>query len=235
MVKMNRNTIELLTSANWSRTNWDLSWESIIKLDELLPKVDQTYQISLEDSEARDTKNGRHYLLWLPPHSELNTLSDRPTEVLKSYIIEAELSQGEWLEEGHNFGAERSFSAKIISIKRMLDYLPELQVIQEQTISQYFEYSPYYTEFLRWDNFCLFILRDEYKHTELLLNINQENYYLVLVNNWLSYSYHGYICKYLLNAQEIALLKKYMIDSNKLTSYTDDLEEKHLVQGVLYM
>lgn len=235
MVKMNRNKIELLASANWSRTNWDLSWESIIKLDELLPRVGERYQISLQDSEAQHTKNGRYYLLWLPPHSELNTLYDRPTEVLKSYVIEAELSQGEWINEGHSFGAERSFSATIISIRRVLEYLPEIQVIQGQKISKYFECHPYRTEFLKWDNFCLFIVEDQYQHTELLFNIDQENYYLIFVNDWLSYSYDTYICKYLLDTQQIEFLKKYMIESNKLTSCTDDLKEEHLVQGALYM
>ena len=232
---MDRKKIELLASANWSRTNWDLSWEPIIKLDEILPRVGEQYQISLQDSEAQNTKNGQYYLLWLPPHSELNTLYDRPTEVLKSYVIEAELSQGEWIKEGHSFGAERSFSAIIISIKSMLEYLPEIQVIQGEIFSQYFECHPYRTEFLQWDNFCLFIVEDQYQHTELLFNINQENYYLIFVNDWLSYSYDSYICKYLLDAQQIEFLKKYMIASNKLTSCTDDLNEDHFIQGALYM
>lgn len=52
------NKIKLLKSANWSQINWDLSWETIINLDEILPKVGGNYQISLEDSEARYTKNG---------------------------------------------------------------------------------------------------------------------------------------------------------------------------------
>lgn len=231
---MNRKKIELLTSANWSRTNWDLSWEPIIKLDEILPKVGERYQISLQDSEAKNTKNGQYYLLWLPPHSELNTLYDRPTEVLKSYVIEAELSQGEWIEEGYGFSAERSFSAIIISIKSMLEYLPEIQITQEG-ISQYFQCNPYRTEFLKWNNFCFFIVEDQYQHTELLFNIDQESYHLIFVNDWLSYSYDSYICKYLLDAQQIEFLKKYMIESNQLTSCTDDLKEDHLVQGALYM
>lgn len=232
MVKINRNKIELLASANWSRTNWNLSWEPIIKLDELLPRVGERYQISLKDSEARHTE--RYYLLRLPPHSELNTLYDRPTEVLKACVIEAELSQGEWITDGHSFGAERSFSATIISIKKMFDFLPEIQVIQGEKISHYFEFH-YRINFLKWNNFCLFIVDDQYKNTELLFNIDQENYYLIFVNDWLSYSYDSYICKYLLDAQQIEFLNKYMIESNKLTSYTDDLEEEHLVQGALYM
>ncbi|MDY6481936.1 hypothetical protein SKM54_05685 [Acinetobacter faecalis] len=234
MVKINRNKIELLASANWSRISWKLSWEPIIKLDELLPRVGERYQISLKDSEARHTENGRYYLLWLPPHSELNTLYDRPTEVLKSCVIEAELSQGEWITDGHSFGAERIFSATIISIRKFFDYLPEIQVIQRERISHYFEFH-HRIEFFKWDNFFLFIIDDEYKNTELLFNIDQGNYYLIFVNDWLSYSYDSYICKYLLDAQQIEFLKKYMIESNKLTSCTEDLEEEHLVQGALYM
>lgn len=235
MVKMNRNKIELLASANWSRTNWNLSWKPIIKLDELLPRVGEKYQISLQDSEAQHTKSGRYYLLWLPPHSELNTLYDRPTEVLKSFVIEAELAQGEWIKEGLSFRTERSFSATIISIRGVFEYLPEVQVTQGQKISQYFEYDPYRTEFLNWDNFCLFIVEDQYQHTELLFKIDKESYYLIFVNNWLSDSYDSCICMYLLDAQQIEFLKKYMIESNKLTSYKDDLKDENLIQGALYM
>ncbi|KAF1025157.1 MAG: hypothetical protein GAK29_02105 [Acinetobacter bereziniae] len=117
----------------------------------------------------------------------------------------------------------------------MFKYLPEIQVVEGQKISQYFECHPYRTEFLKWDNYCLFILEDQYQHTELLLNIVQENYHLIFVNNWLSYSYDSYICKYLLDAQQIEFLNKYMTESNKLTSCVDDLEEEYLIQGAVYM
>ncbi|EPF74644.1 hypothetical protein F945_01411 [Acinetobacter rudis CIP 110305] len=117
----------------------------------------------------------------------------------------------------------------------MFEYLPEVQFTQGQKISQYFECHPYRTEFLKWDNFCLFIVADQYQHTELLFKIDKENYYLLFVNNRLSYSYDSYICKYLLDGQQIEFLKKYMIESNKLTSCTDDLEDENLVQGALYM
>ena len=228
------NKIKLLTSANWSQINWDLSWETIINLDEILPKVGGNYQISIEDSEARYTKNGRYYLLWLPPHSELNTLSDRPTEVLKSHIIEAELSQGDWIKEGY-FDVKRSFTAKVVSIKKMLEYLPELQLINRQKISQYFESNSCQTQFLKWNNFCLFIINDQYQHTELLFKLDQKNYYLIYVNDWVSYSYENYICKYLIDAEQILFLEKYMIAENKLPSCVNEIEDERLIQGALYM
>lgn len=38
---MYKNKIELLASANWTQVNWNLSWQSIIELSELLPKLGQ--------------------------------------------------------------------------------------------------------------------------------------------------------------------------------------------------
>lgn len=58
-----KERIELLASANWSKINWLLSFESVISLDELLPKVAESYEITLQDSEADHTQNGIHYLL----------------------------------------------------------------------------------------------------------------------------------------------------------------------------
>ena len=228
------NKIKLLTSANWSQINWDLSWQTLINLDEILPKVGENYQISLEDSEAKYTQNGRYYLLWFPPHSELNTLSDRPTEVLKTHIIEAELSQGDWIKEGYS-DAKRNFNAKILSIKKMLEYLPEVQLINRQKISQYFESNSCQTQFLKWNNFCLFILNDQYQHTELLFKIDKKNYYLIYMNDWVSYFYESYICKHLIDAEQILFLEKYMIAENKLPSYVNELENEPLIQGASYM
>lgn len=173
-------------------------------------------------------------MLWLPPHSELNTLSDRPTEVLKSHIIEAELSQGDWIKEGH-FDVKRSFTAKIVSIKKMLEYFPELQLVNGQKISQYFESNSCQTQFLKWNNFCLFIINDQYQNTELLFKIDQKNYYLIYLNDWVSYSYESYICKHLINAEQILFLEKYMITENKLPSCVNEIKDERLIQGALYM
>lgn len=77
LINNKNNKIELLTSVNWSRSNWELSCQSVIDLDGLLPKVNESYEICLFDSEATHTQSGKHLLLWLPPHSELNRLSPR--------------------------------------------------------------------------------------------------------------------------------------------------------------
>ena len=128
---MNNNKIELLVSANWSKINWDLSWQPAIDLNELLPKVGESYAITLQDSEADHTQNGIHSLLWLPPHSELNGLDDRPTEVLKAYVIEAELLEDEWIQEGTMSGRERKYIAKIIGVQKLIENLSQLKITKD--------------------------------------------------------------------------------------------------------
>ncbi|SFZ70772.1 hypothetical protein [Chitinimonas taiwanensis] len=81
-------SIELLQTMEWSKLCWDLSFEELIELDLILPKVGSTYTVKLSTNEDH-AKEGRAFLLWQPPHSELNGWRDgRPSEILKSHVIE---------------------------------------------------------------------------------------------------------------------------------------------------
>jgi len=43
--------IELLQTMQWSKLCWDASWEEVIDLETLLPKVGQQYPIKFEENE----------------------------------------------------------------------------------------------------------------------------------------------------------------------------------------
>ncbi len=84
-------SIELLQTMEWSKLCWDQSFEKLIGLDILLPKIGKQYPVKLERNEDF-SKEGQAFILWQPPHSELNGWYDkRPSEILRSYVVEGNL------------------------------------------------------------------------------------------------------------------------------------------------
>ena len=83
--------IKVIDTVEWSRFNWDRSWEKSIDLDMLLPQTGIKYEIPVCFNQA-PIENGTAYVIWKPPHSDLNGWSDkRPSEILKSYVIKGEV------------------------------------------------------------------------------------------------------------------------------------------------
>ena len=81
-------SIELIQTMQWTNLCWEDSFESIIELDTILPRIGEVYPIKLEENEDF-AKEGKAFLLWQPPHSELNGWHDkRPSEILKSYVLD---------------------------------------------------------------------------------------------------------------------------------------------------
>jgi hypothetical protein len=81
-------SIELIQTMQWTQLCWEISFESIIELDNVLPKIGKVYPIKIEENEDF-AKEGKAFLLWQPPHSELNGWYDkRPSEILKSYVLD---------------------------------------------------------------------------------------------------------------------------------------------------
>jgi hypothetical protein len=81
-------SIELLQTMQWSQLCWDRSFDKFIELDIILPKIGAVYPVKLQRNESF-SKEGNAFILWKPPHSELNGWDDkRPTEILKSYVLE---------------------------------------------------------------------------------------------------------------------------------------------------
>ena len=113
--------IQLLQTMQWSKLCWDKSWEDIIEIDSLLPKTSEKYPIKLEDNEYY-AEEGKAYILWLPPHSELNGWWDkRPSEILKSYVLEGTLSNPSSNYEKREY----FFDFQILERKRLTDFFFE--------------------------------------------------------------------------------------------------------------
>jgi hypothetical protein len=72
----------------WTQLCWESSFEKIVDLDLLLPQMGKVYPIKIERNEDF-AKEGKAFILWQPPHSELNGWWDkRPSEILKSYVLD---------------------------------------------------------------------------------------------------------------------------------------------------
>jgi hypothetical protein len=81
-------SIELIQTMEWTQLFWDMSFESIIDLENILPEIGKSYPIKIDENE-NFVKEGAAFLLWRPPHSELNGWYDkRPSEILKSYVLD---------------------------------------------------------------------------------------------------------------------------------------------------
>jgi len=99
--------IKLLQTIEWSKTCWDESWREKVVVEDILPKVGGEYEITLDNSE-KYTEEGKVYSLWKPPHSELNGWYDkRPSEILKSYVIEGILRKDNKNEHKFYFTVEK--------------------------------------------------------------------------------------------------------------------------------
>ena len=231
---MYKNKIELLASANWTQVNWNLSWQSIIELSELLPKIGQNYEITLQDSEAEHTCNGIYHVLWYPPHSELNGLDDRPTEVLKAYVLQVELIQGEWIKNECGFQNERKFGVKIISIYRVFETLSQLHVSNDEKLEGYFNINGSTISYYEWDNYLYLTQSAEYVKDEFLFVKGGMGYSLIFINNWVSYSYQCEVCKIELNIEQNKFIKNLLKSSEKIKPISQIFVADHQVQGALY-
>lgn len=231
---MNQNKIELLASANWTRTKWDLSWQSIIELSELLPKVGECYEITLQDSEAEQTQNGLYDLLWLPPHAELNGLDDRPTEVLKAHVIKAELVEGEWLRNEYGYLTEKKIRVKIISVHRIIEILSQLHVSNDKRLEGYFNLDRSKISYYEWDDYLYLTQSAEYVKDEFLFVKNREGYSLIFMNNSVSYSYQCEVCKVELTPLQNIFIQNLLKMGEKLRPISQISVADKQVQGALY-
>lgn len=111
-------SIELLQTMEWSRLCWDQSFEEVIDLDSVLPRVGNTYPAKFSRNEDF-VKEGKAFLLWQPPHSELNGWFDkRPSEILNSYVIEGRLKRAKY--------DELTFDFDVLGRAKLVDLFPEV-------------------------------------------------------------------------------------------------------------
>nr|WP_174505234.1 hypothetical protein [Acinetobacter sp. Marseille-Q1620] len=226
--------IELLASAEWSRTNWELNCQPIIELDDLLPKVGESYDLILQGRESELTKEGVYSILWLPPHSELNGLECRPTEIEKSYIIKAQLVQKEWVKTSGLY-TERKFLATILSVEKLFFLLNQVSEVQQDILKYYLSYDYYRIDYYNWEPYLLLSLRDEYIHRVFLFKNNKDTCNLIFLYDETSASYICELCNIKLSQKELKLLNRYITIQNKLEPEEHTPVAHHQIHGVAYI
>lgn len=83
--------IDVMDSVEWSKLNWDISFENTVDLERLLPQIGKKYELPIHFNQT-SPKDGTAYIIWKPPHSDINGWYDkRPSEILKSYVIKGEI------------------------------------------------------------------------------------------------------------------------------------------------
>lgn len=140
-------SIEIILGMQWSKLNWELSWSSIVKLDDLLPKIGGKYFLPdsahdpivkageryfkwkpLLSPEHTYIKEGVAYFIWKPPHSELNGwFDDRPSEILKSYVIKCNVSK--------DIEGKGSLQVEVTGVLKLRNFFDEY--VSEQSISTF--------------------------------------------------------------------------------------------------
>ncbi|VEP15435.1 conserved hypothetical protein [Hyella patelloides LEGE 07179] len=106
---------------SWAKLCWDLSFTEKVELSKLLPKINHSYQIVLEWEEYCP-REGKTFFLWQPPHSELNGWFDgRPSEILKSYVLQGTITNYSLYSREFNFYVE-----KITPLTKIFDEVKEV-------------------------------------------------------------------------------------------------------------
>lgn len=232
--------IELLQTMQWSKLRWDDSWEEIIELDSLLPEVGHQYRVQLTENE-NSTKNGRAFILWQPPHSDLNGWWDkRPSEILKSYIIEGILTNRSSVFQT----CEIIFDFQVTKLTKLTNYF-------SSTFKNNSFYTPY---FLKYDNVLEADWRDsqspvKYKFNsyiylsagvseatlETILSYNGDRLYMhYLANLYHLSNYETIITSYCLNGNEQKLFESIIARSTEIIDTSHESLSNSQIHGAEY-
>lgn len=233
-------SIQLLQTMQWSKLCWDESWEEVIALESLLPEVGKTYSIKLDENENY-AKEGKVYILWLPPHSELNGWYDkRPSEILKSYVLEGDLYNATSNYENREY----FFDFQVVSRKRLIDYFVNIH----ETESVYVPYFLKYKDNLAstWENVqdlekCkvgdyLYLHGVESGSSfELILSYEKEKiclHYLAIL--YYPADYETVITRYCLNPKEQKLFETLIEKASEITDDSMDSLGDNQIFGAEY-
>lgn len=232
--------IEILQTMIWSKLCWDASWKEVIELDTLLPKVGQRYPIKLDENEGF-VQEGRVFILWQPPHSDLNGWYDkRPSEILKSYIIEGILtdlhSDYETREITCNF--EVSNYSSLVSY---FSKIPETQISPLSSIGQGDGSSriqwrdAQYIQKYNLGNFLYLSGTECETGLELILSYDEDK---ICIHYSATLHYPAYyetvITKYYLNRKEQKLIKNLIVKATEIIDNSDKSLNNNQVHGAEY-
>lgn len=222
---------KLLASANWSQCQWTMSFEPCMVLAQLLPKKGHAYTINLLDNEV-DIEDGEYDLLWLPPHSELNGLLDRPYEVIKAHLIRAQLTANESMIDQRSLCQERSFSAKILSIEAL--NFADLSARKQSGMKLPHDFDCSQVDYYQWNNWLYIRQYDEYMSLDWLFDISDEHIDLVLCLSWIAGQYETVIERYKLSMPQKIHLLQLVQTADVITPQATPLESDELIRGAHY-
>ncbi len=229
-------SVELLQTMEWSKLCWDQCFEKLIPLDLVLPKVGEIYPVKFEKNEDF-IREGYGFILWKPPHSELNGWDDkRPSEILKSYVIKGLLNNVK--------GNGLAFDFEVTSIIKLVEYFNCIDEEGHSPLSHIGQ--PDGTSRIQWqDAKSVFMAKvGEYIYLsgtecetslEVILSIEGD---IICIHY--SATLHGpafyetKVTRYYLNSRECNLFKRLMDDAQVIEEYTNSKLHKNQVLGAEY-
>ncbi|PCJ16186.1 MAG: hypothetical protein COB04_11600 [Gammaproteobacteria bacterium] len=229
-------SIELLQTMEWSRLCWDQSFEKLMELDSILPKVGETYSVKFENNEDF-VQEGHARILWQPPHSELNGWSDkRPTEILKSYVIEGKLKNSS--ESG------LAFDLEVLNRIKLVDYFNRIDEEKRSPLSYVGQSDG--TSKIQWQDARRILKAKVGDYIYLSGSDNETRLEVILSYRGdsicLHYSatlpvpsfYETKITKYYLDNNELQLFRRLVSDATHIDDESDDMLMEKQIYGAEY-
>lgn len=242
--------IEILQTMKWSKLCWDQSFKDIIELDILLPKIGHQYPITLCRNENFAVE-GQAFVLWQPPHSELNGWWDkRPSEILKSYVVEGELTNRCLSGETHGL----SFEIRVSAIYRLVDcfskfakrysspnesplpYLGQSNILSKSGWKNHWEIDSSW-EFKKYKigNYIYLMGSGSEYMSEAIFSYEGDRLYLHYAADFPSFgSYRTIITKYCLTHNEQNLVKNILLNASKIVDSSYALLRVDQIYGAEY-
>lgn len=224
----------IFQSMQWSKLCWNLSWNERISLKAIVPQIGESYPIELAWNEDH-IQTGFVEFLWQPPHSELNGWEDRPTEILKSFIISGNFEAS--TKAGENFRFTVS------------SRLPLLKAFEGQKQESEFKLPECGLEnggsYVLWErarNICssrieqyIYISGAECETTlEAILEISESNKFLVYHAYLPPARYETVITRKLLSGKELEVIDQILENASKLVDQTEVDLSNNEIQGAKY-
>ncbi len=229
--------IEVFQTMQWARLLWEQSFQEVIELNNVLPIIGNTYPVEFERNEDH-AKEGKAYILWLPPHSELNGWYDlRPSEILKSYVLQGEL-KGE-REPGVKFDFE------VQNRMRLVDLFNTIDTTEKSPLTGIGQ--PDGSSVLHWSNagnVCKAKVGDYWYlsggvgETSLEVILSEQEQGICLHYSATLHTpawYETVVTQYYLNKQEQKMFSRLIENASNIPPETDsEIDDKH-IYGALYL
>lgn len=229
--------IEVLQTMQWSKLCWNESFEAVIALETLLPVIRKTYFIKLNVNESF-TEEGIAYILWRPPHSELNGWWDkRPSEILDSYIIEGVLTDLRLNDKNR----EATFDFKVNNCSRLVSYFSKNTLLSSSFVSQ-----NYGASLIEWEgaqniqkyslgNFLYVTAVNGETNLELIFSYQKDKiciHYSAILDY--AANYETLISHYYLNRKEQTFLEDLISKATNMIDESNQNLKKNEIQGAQY-